>query len=122
MAQQNKRRKKEEFDRKQLDKYKKELDAYNKELKSYSIDLNKWKTVQVETDDMQKDLQTKIDHFKNELLCNKSIIFKEGKGKLNEKEIFGEIVVKEDKGAISAAEVFFYWIFSWDLFENLKMF
>ena len=110
LAHQNKRRKKEEFDRQQLDKYKKELDAYNKELKSYSIDLNKWKTVQVETDDMQKDLQSKIDHFKNELLCNKSIVFKEGKGKLNEKDIFGEIVVKEDKGGISAAEVFLVFI------------
>ncbi len=81
------------------------MDAYKKELRDYSINLNKWKSVQVETEDLQKDLQSKIENFKKELLNNKSVEFIEGLKKLDEKEIFGEIVVKKNNQVLATEVV-----------------
>ena len=92
---QKERKKKQAYDKEQLDKYKIELDNYNKELKEYSIDLNKWKNVQTETETKREELKIKIDNLQQEIMCNKSILFKEGGMKIDSKELFGEIIVKD---------------------------
>ncbi len=91
------RKKKQDIDRKLLKDYQQQLDSYNKELKEYSIDLNKWKDVQKETENKREELKIKIEDLKSELICNRSITFKEGNTKIDSKELFGEIVVEDSK-------------------------
>ncbi len=59
-SQQEKRKKKQSYDREQLRQYQAELDAYNGELKEYSVDLNRWKEVQTETESKREELAIKI--------------------------------------------------------------
>ena len=94
-SKQEKRKKKQAYDKEQLRKYEIELDKYNKELKDYSIDLSKWKTVQTETEEKREDLKIKIENLKQELMCNRAITFEAGKAQINSKELFGEILVKD---------------------------
>ena len=46
----------------------------------------------------RKKLKIKIEDLKGELLCNRSIKFKDGKVKLDSKQLFGEIIVENTKG------------------------
>ena len=78
-----------------MEKYQTELESYEKKLKEYSVDLDKWKSIQTETEQKRKELKVKVECLKEELLCNRVITFAEGKANINSKEIFGEIIVKD---------------------------
>ncbi len=65
--------------------------------------------------------------MKSELICNRSITFKEGNTKINSKELFGEIVVEDSKltskvrVTIIFISVLNKFIFIFDLFHERKL-
>jgi len=94
-SQQEKRKKKQSYDREQLRQYLAELDAYNGELKEYSVDLNRWKEVQTETESKREELAIKIEDLKKEIMCSRAVSFEEGQWKIDSEQLFGKIVVED---------------------------
>ena len=94
-SQQEKRKKKQSYDREQLRQYQAELDAYNGELKEYSVDLNRWKEVQSETESKREELAIKIEDLKKEIMCSRTVSFEEGQWKIDSEQLFGKIVVED---------------------------
>ena len=113
-SKQAERKKKQSYDRDQLLKYKVELDSYNKELKEYSVDLNKWKSVQTETESRRQELTIKIENLKKEIMCNRAIKFEEWGLKIDSKELFGEIIVEDTSVKVNSS---CYLLFDYSLFQ-----